>query len=76
MTDDFKPLGGNCSAIYGHSPNIAAHASAEVYADLILKHYAEASGGYDKTIDVYLKEVLKIAVYHESCCNRGFSISM
>jgi len=70
LTDDFKPLGGNCSAIYGHSPNIAAHASAEVYAALILKHYAEASGGYDKTIDVYLKEVLKIAVYHESCCRQ------
>jgi len=33
-----------------------------VDASLILKYYAEASGGYDKTIDVYLKEVLKIAI--------------
>jgi len=31
-------------------------------AAFFLKYYAEASGGYDKTIDVYLKEVLNIAI--------------
>ena len=41
-----------------------------VDAAFILKYYTEASGGYTKTIDVYLKEVLNVVIYNKTAPSR------